>query len=378
MISKKKKQNIPVNEPLLSKEAAKNLKESIKTRWLSSAGPFVKKFEDEYAKTFGVNHAVTTTSGTTALHLALVSLKIGPGDEVIVPAFTMAAVWLSVMYTGAKPIFVDCEIETFNIDPNQIEQKINTRTKAIIVAHMYGHSAEMDPILEIAKKHKLFVVEDAAEAHGGEYHNKLCGTMGDLGCFSFMANKIITTGEGGMVITQNDELASRMRSYKDFCYSPTKRFIHTDVGFNYRMGNLQAAVGYGEIKNLKKYIKIKRWMADEYKKGLSNVPGLRLPINKPGVKNVYWMYAILIDEEKFGMSRDSLREKLKEVGIDTRDFFYPPEEQPALLNKGLVTDKFPNTTFASKHGLYLPSGLAITKDQIKRVVSAVKKISKSK
>ncbi|OHA18458.1 MAG: hypothetical protein A2664_00755 [Candidatus Taylorbacteria bacterium RIFCSPHIGHO2_01_FULL_46_22b] len=371
-----KKENVPVNEPLLSKEAAANVAQAMESRWLSSQGPFVKQFEEDYAKRFGVKYAVTTTSGTSALHLALAALNVGKEDEVIVPAFTMAAVWLAVMYTGAKPVFVDCTPDTYNIDPTQIESKISSRTKAIIVVHIYGHSADMDPILAIAKKNKLKIVEDAAEAHGGEYKGQLCGTMGDIGTFSFMANKIITTGEGGMTITNNEEYADRLRRYKDFCYSPQKRFIHTDVGYNYRMGNLQAAVGCGELANLSKYIEIKEKMAEKYAGLLGNIAGLRLPITLSGVKNVYWMYAILIDDQKFGMNKDALRATLKERGIDTRDFFYPPEEQPFLIDRNLVTEKFPQTDYASKHGLYLPSGLAISDEQIERVAEEIRDIAK--
>ena len=367
---------IPVNESVISDEAKKNVAESLRTGWLSSAGPFVKQFEENFASYFGVKHAITVTNGGAALHIALLSLGIGQGDEVIVPAFTMAAPWFAVMYTGATPIFVDCEPDTWNIDPKKIEAKITPRTKAIIPVHIYGHACEMDSILDIAQKHNLRVIEDVAEAHGGEYKKKLCGTMGDFGCFSFYANKIISTGEGGMIITNNDEWADKARQLKTYNFSKAKRFIHDEIGYNYRLGNLQAAVGCGELKNLPNYIELKQRMARTYEKGLADIPGLRLPLTKPGVKNVYWMYAVLVDEKKFGMNRDALKIKLEEHGISTRDFFYPPEDQPVL--KSLIgNERFPNAVFAGQNGLYLPSGLAIKEKQIDYVVKTIRSIAKS-
>ncbi|MDO8482910.1 MAG: DegT/DnrJ/EryC1/StrS family aminotransferase [bacterium] len=367
---------VPVNESVISEEAKKNVAESLRTGWLSSAGPFVKQFEENFASYFGTKHAVTLTNGGAALHIALLALGIGRGDEVIVPAFTMAAPWFAVMYTGATPVFVDCELDTFNIDPKKIEAKITPKTKAIIPVHIYGHACEMDSILAIAKKHNLRVIEDAAEAHGGEYEKKLCGTMGDFGAFSFYANKIISTGEGGMLITNDDTWAEHARQLKTYSFSKAKRFIHDEIGYNYRLGNLQAAVGCGELSNLPNYLKHKEHMAKTYERGLADITGLRLPITKPGVKNVYWMYAVLVDEKKFGMNRDTLRIKLKEKGIDTRDFFYPPEEQPVLKNI-IGLEKFPNAAFAGKNGLYLPSGLAITEKQLDYVIGTIRAIAKS-
>lgn len=363
---------IPVNKPVISKEAKKNIAEAVSSGWLSSSGPFVGEFEKKFAKYLGVKHAVSVSSGTAALHIALLSLDIKNGDEVIVPAFTMAATWMAVLYVGAKPVFVDCELETYNIDINKIEEKITKKTKAIIPVHIYGHPCEMDKIMAIAKKHKIYVVEDAAEAHGGEYKNKKCGSFGDINCFSFYANKIIATGEGGMVVTNDEKLNYKANKYKDLCHSDKKRFIHDKLGYNYRMTNLQAAVGMGELKNINKYIRKKQWMANFYNKGLKDIPGIKIPTTKPGVKNVYWMYGIVVDKDKFGLSRDELRLRLKEKGIDTRDFFYPPEDQP-VLRKKIRNQRFLNAKYLSENGLYLPSGLAITKQQVNRVIEAIKK-----
>ena len=364
---------IPVNQPVISSQAKKNVFYAVNTGWLSSQGPYVKKFENLFAKRFGAKYAISVSSGTAALHVALLSLGIGPGDEVIVPAFTMAASWMSVIYTGARPVFVDCELETYNIDVHQIERKITKKTKAIMPVHIYGHACEMDAILKLAKKYRLSIIEDAAEACGGEYKKKKCGAIGDVGAFSFYANKIITTGEGGMIITNNKKIATQATKFRDMCHSDKKRFIHDDIGFNYRITNLQAAVGLGELGNIQKYIRKKIQMAKIYNTGLKSISGIKIPATRPGVKNIYWMYGIVVQKKQFGISRDTLRSELEKQGIDTRDFFYSPDDQPAL-KKYLDKEKFPNTRFLSENGLYLPSGLAITSRQIHSVISAIKKI----
>lgn len=365
---------IPVNEPLLSKEAKKNIGQALKTGWLSSSGSFVKQLEQEFAEYLGVKHGIAVCNGTAALHIALLTLDLGKGDEVIVPAFTMASSWLAVIYTGAKPVFVDCEMETYNIDIGQIEKKITKKTKAIMPVHIYGHACEMDAINNLAKKYNLYVIEDAAEAHGGEYKGQKCGALGHIGCFSFYANKIITTGEGGMIATDNENMANRARKFRDLCHSDTKRFIHDNIGYNYRMTNLQAAIGCGELKNIEKYLKIKQWMATLYNEKLKDLPGVKLPSNKNYVKNVYWMYGILIDKNKFAIGKDRLRTKLKEKSVDTRDFFYPPHDQP-VLKKIIGKTKFPNAQYLAENGLYLPSGLAITEKQIDSVCKKIKSLA---
>lgn len=364
--------NVPVNEPIISIESKRNVNEALDTGWISSAGTFVEEFEQNFARYLGVKHAITTSNGTTALHAALLALDIGEGDEVIVPAFTMISSIFSIMYTGAKPVFVDCELETFNIDTALIEAKITPKTKAIMPVHIYGHASDMDPILALAKKHNVFVIEDAAEAHGGEYNGKKCGTMSDVACFSFYGNKIITTGEGGMVVTNNDDLAHKVRKIKDLYHSDEKRFIHKHVGYNYRMTNLQAAIGTGELSHIDEYIAKKQWMAETYGAHLKDIPGVRLPATKPNVKNVYWMYAIVISPEEFGMNKDELRVQLKEAGIDTRDFFYSPTDQPVLTERYADIGEYPNTDYIAANGLYLPSGLALTEEQINYVCEQVK------
>ncbi len=364
---------IPVNDPAISEEAKIYINDALDTRWVSSAGKYVERFEERFAEYIGVKHAVALSSGTAALHVALLSSNVGRGDEVIVPAFTMAATWLAVIFVGAKPVFVDCEKDTFCINPKLIEDKITKKTKAIIPVHIYGHSADLGPILKIAKKHKLIVIEDAAEAHGATYRGKKCGSFGIINCFSFYGNKIVTTGEGGMVVTNSDELAKSARKFKDLHHSE-KRFIHDGVGYNYRLTNLQAALGCGQLEHIEEYILKKQYMATLYQLLLRDIPGIRTPITKGYAKNVYWMYSILVDPLQFGMSKDELRERLKNENIDTRDFFYPPESQPVLRKYLRKKDKFPVSEEIASCGLYLPSGLAIKEDQILRVATTIKKI----
>lgn len=369
---------VPVNEPLISAEAKRNVNEALDTGWISSAGKFVEQFEQQFAGYLGVQHGIAVSNGTAALHVALLAVDIGPGDEVIVPAFTMMSTILAVLYTGAKPVFVDCELDTYNIDVTQIESKITAKTKALLPVHIYGHACDMDAITELAEKHDLWVIEDAAEAHGGEYKGKKCGSMADLSCFSFYGNKIITCGEGGMVLTNDADLAHKSRKIKDLYHSDKKRFIHENVGYNYRLTNVQAALGCGELDHIEDYIAKKQWMADAYKQQLTDVPGLRLPLTKPYVKNVYWMYAVLVDPQLFGMTKDDLRAKLKEAGIDTRDFFYSPTDQPVLLERYTNLGSFPNTDYIAANGLYLPSGLALTEEQVNYVCEQIVLLQQSR
>lgn len=367
---------IPVNEPHIAPNALKYVSDCIKTGWVSSAGSYLKEFEGQFAKRFGVKHAITTTNGTASLHLAIASLNITKGDEVILPSHTMMASAAAVVYTGATPVLVDVERDTWNMDVAQVEGKITKKTKAIMPVHIYGQSVDMDPLLKLAKKYNLYIVEDAAESTGGEYKGRLTGTIGDFGCFSFYANKIITTGEGGMVLTNNDELAKHARLLKDMAHSPKQRFLHEEIGFNYRMTNMQAALGLAQLEEFDKYIKIKRWMAALYNKLLSDIEGITLPVEKSWAKNVYWMYGVLI-EDNFGITRDELMQELKDRGVDTRTFFVPMHRQPALLNLGLFEgEEYPVSVQISEKGLYLPSGLAITQEQIKTVCETIREISK--
>lgn len=371
--SSHKKTIIPVNVPLLSPKVETYVLDCIRSGWISSAGSYINRFEEAFAKFIGVQHAITTNNGTTALHLAIVSLDIGKGDEVIMPDLTIISCPLSVMYTGASPVFVDIDPVTFTIDPKKIESKITKRTKAIMVVHLYGHPADMDPIMNIAKKYNIAVIEDAAEAHGATYlpagrhgKGKTVGSIGDIGCFSFYANKIVTTGEGGMVVTNNTNIYKKLFLLKDLAHSPKKRFWHEEIGFNYRLTNVSAAIGLAQLESIDKYITKKRWMAKIYEQKLKDIPYLTLPPHMPWASSVYWMYAITLTPDA-PITKDELRKKLLDQGVDTRDFFYPLHTQPICKKFVKKNERFPVSDFASSHGFYVPSGLAITKEQIKYV-----------
>lgn len=364
---------IPVSEPLLIGNEKKYLLDCLKTNWISSAGSYVPKFERAFSRYCRVKYGIACSSGTAALHLALVACGITKGDEVIIPTFTMISTANAVTYTGAKVILVDVEPRTYNIDVDKIEEKITSRTKAIIIVHIYGHPADMDKILDIAKKYKLYVIEDAAEAHGAEYKGKKVGGIGDVGCFSFYGNKIITTGEGGMVITNNKKIAERAAYLRDHTFSKERHFWHKELGFNYRMTNLQAAVGVAQVEKIKELIKMKINIAKYYNSLLKGIAGITLPPNTRGIKNVYWLYSILIERD-FAISRDRFRQSLAGQGIETRAFFIPIHLQPIYYKKH-NRDKFFVAEELCRKGVCLPSGLTLKKSDIKYIVDTMLKLS---
>jgi perosamine synthetase len=368
---------VPVNAPLLSERSKELVRQCLDTGWLSSAGPFVEQFEREFAAYVGVKHGVAVCNGTAALHVALWAAGVREGDEVIVPAFTMIGSIFAIIHAGAHPIFVDAEPDGFNLDVAQLERLVTPRTRAIMPVHLFGHPCDMAAVRAFAQAHDLKVIEDAAEAHGATFEGRRAGGLGHVGCFSFYANKILTTGEGGMLVTDDAELAARAKAFRDLCHSPERRFIHTEVGYNYRITNIQAAIGVGELGSIDSYLAKKRHMAAAYAAGLSAVPGLTLPSTKPNVENVFWMYAVLVDEARFGMSKDAFRAALKARGIDTRDMFYPPSEQPALTKRYGELGPFPNTDRLARTGCYLPSGLALTDDELAYVVAQVRDLTQA-
>ena len=368
------RKTIPVSAPILPRKARTYLNDCIKTGWISSAGKYVGLFEKKFATYIGVPHAITAPSGTTALHLGLTALGISKGDEVIVPSFTMIAPVFAILYVGAKPVLVDSEIDTWNMNVSEVEKKITKKTRAILAVHIYGHPVDMDPLKRLAKKHKLLLIEDCAEALGAEYKGEKVGSLGDIGCFSFYANKIISTGEGGMVTTKSQTLAKRLLSLKDMAHSPKKRFLHLEVGFTYRLSNLQAAVGLAQTEEVERLMAKKREIATLYTKSLARVPGIVLPVEMPWAKNSYWMYGILV-RKPFKFTKDALRRHLQKQNIETRDFFIPMHEQPVFKKLGLFKrEKYPVAELLSKQGLYLPSGPNISISQIKKVISAIKAI----
>ena len=362
---------IPVAEPNLGEEELKNVIDAVKSGWISSKGGYISKFEKKFAEYHGVKYGISTSNGTTALHLALSAIGIKKRDEVIVPTLTFVATANVVRYCNATPVFVDSHPEYWCMDPEKIEEKITRNTKAIIPVHLYGHPADMDPIMEIAEKHGLYVIEDAAEAHGAEYKGKKVGGIGDIGCFSFYGNKVITTGEGGMCITNNEELAEKMNLLKNHGMDPTRRYWYGMVGYNYRMTNLQAAIGLAQLKKLDKFIKIKRNNAKLYNPLLEEIEGITLPPEMPWAKNIYWMYSILINEETFGISRDELMKRLEKDGIETRPFFYPMHVLPPHKRN----EKYPVAEDISQKGMNLPSATTLKEKEIRYICEKIRERS---
>ncbi len=366
---------IPVYRPVLAGKEAEYVDECMRSNWISHNGNYNKVFEDEFAHYCDVQYGIGVTNGTSALHLALRALEIGYGDEVIVPDFTMASCGFVVDYCNATPVFVDSDSDTWNIDPARVEEKISEKTKAIMVVHIFGHPCEMDELLAIAKKHNLQVIEDCAEAHGALYKGKKVGGFGHCAAFSFYANKIITTGEGGMLITNDVEIAERARWLHSLTFDQERRFIHQEVGHNYRMTNLQAAIGLAQLERIETIIENKREIAAKYNKYLRNVQGITLPPERPYVRNVFWMYGILVESE-FGMTRDHLKRELYDAGIDSRFFFSPLHSQPCFSNTKSKHSDFSNSISLSRKGFYLPSSMDLTDNEISHICNTIALIQK--
>ncbi len=366
--------HVPVNAPLVLPAAQQAVIRTMEDGWISSAGPVLERFETSFAALLGARHAVAVSSGTTALHLALAALGIGPGDEVLVPDFTMFSTVAAVLYTGARPVLVDCDPDTFCIDPDLLASAITPRTRAILPVHLFGHSADMATIQAFAMRHGLAVVEDAAQAIGATCRGRPCGAIGTLGCFSFYGNKLVTTGEGGMVVTSDASVATRLRSLRDMAHTPGRRFHHEALGFSYRMSSLQAAFGLGQLDHLDELLGRKRAMAAAYDRRLAGIPGLRLPICRPWAGHAHWMYTVLLDDGCVEVplpSRATVRERLLARGVDTRDFFESSAGQPALRERAGIQGPFPRSERIARQGFYLPSGLAITGEQIDHVCDAL-------
>ena len=362
---------IPVCEPTLSGNELAYVQQAVKTNWISSAGTFIRDFEKQFAAACGVRYGVACANGTVALHLALATLGLEPGDEVIIPTFTMIATINAVTYCGATPVLVDNEAAYWQMDPADVAAKITPRTKAIVPVHIYGHPVDMDPILELGRKHGIHIIEDAAEAHGAEYKGRRAGGLGDAACFSFYGNKILTTGEGGMITTDNEEIARLAWNLRDHAFSNERHFWHQFVGFNYRMTNLQAAVGLGQVEQLDTFVAKRRANAAYYSDLLGDVPGITTPPEAAWAKNVFWMYGIMVDETQYGMNRDALRVALAERGIETRTFFIPMHCQPVYWNQ-FKGQRFPVAEQLCRDGFYLPSATSLTRSQIERVVGAIR------
>lgn len=361
---------IPISEPLLSGNELAYVNDCVRSGWVSSLGKYIPEFEQGFADFCGVRHGIAVSNGTAALHLALVALGIGPGDEVIIPTLTFIATANAVRYTGATPVFADSEAETWNLDPQDVACRITPHTRAIIPVHIYGHPANMAPILDLAKQHNLHVIEDAAEAHGARYQGKRVGSLGEINAFSFYGNKIITTGEGGLLTTDEDALAEKVRFLRDHAMSPEKRYWHTEVGFNYRMTNLQAALGVAQMERIEEFIARKRWIAESYNQGLREVAAIRLPPEAPWATSVYWMYSILLNKD-FPLSRDEVMARLRQQNIDSRPFFYPIHVQPPYQ----ADISLPVAENLSRRGINLPSAVTLSEEDIQRIVQAIREMA---
>ncbi len=366
--------SIPVNTPLLDGNEERYLTECIRTGWISSEGPAVSEFEKKFAAQIGCRFGVAVANGTAALEIAVKALNIGPGDEVILPTFTIISCAAAVVKEGAIPIVVDSDANTWNMDVSQLEEKITPQTKAIMPVHIYGLPVDMDPVIELARKYNLKIIEDAAEAHGQTYRGKPCGTFGDLSIFSFYPNKLITTGEGGMLVTDDQELAERCRSLRNLCFQPQRRFVHEELGWNYRMTNLQAALGLAQLEQWNTFIKRKHSMGRLYTQLLSGLEGVQLPLEKTDyAENLYWVYGLVLDE-KLGTA-EMIMKRMGEIKIGTRPFFWPMHQQPVFQKMGLFENQScPVAERIARQGFYLPSGLGLTEEQIVYVADSLKKV----
>ena len=362
---------IPVNEPLLDGREKQLLAECIDSGWVSSDGPFVKQFEQQFAGYIGATHGVAVCNGTAALEVALYAAGVGKGDEVIMPTFTIVSCLVAALRLGAVPVLVDVTPDTWGMDVLQVAAKMTPRTKAILPVHMYGHPVDMDPLLALADRHGLVVIEDAAEVHGAEYKGRKCGSLGHLSAWSFYANKIINTGEGGMVLTSDDAMAERAASYRNLCFRSERRFYHTELGYNFRMTNLQAALGVAQLERIGEFVDKKRRLGRLYGERLAAIPGIRGQVEKPWARCVYWMYCVEIDPA-CGFDAGAAMQALATRGIGTRPFFLGLHEQPAAHDLGLfVGESYPVSERIARQGFYLPSGLTLTDGQVAEVTTAL-------
>jgi perosamine synthetase len=366
---------IPVNEPLLDGNEKKYLTQCIDTGWISSEGPFVRQFETKFAERVNRQQGIAVTNGSVALDCALAALQIGPSDEVILPTFTIISCAAAIVRSGAKPILVDCDPVTWNMDVNQIEAKITAKTKAIMAVHIYGLPVDMDPVVELAAKYQLHLIEDAAEAHGLLYNDRPCGSFGNISTFSFYPNKLVTTGEGGMIVTDDEEFAERCRSLRNLCFQSDQRFIHEELGWNMRMSNIQAAVGVAQLERFDEFLNKKRHIGQRYTVLLSDIEGIQLPVSEtPYAQNAYWVFGIVLKDEMPFDAAEAIK-RMKTLGIGCRPFFWPMHEQPVFAKMGLFrNERYPNAERIARKGFYIPGGLAIKDQQITHVTTALRKV----
>ena len=370
-------QPIPVNQPLLDGNEKQYLIECIETGWISSEGPFVKQLEEQFADRVGRKYGIAVSNGSVALDAAVAALKIGHGDEVILPTFTIISCAAAIVRAGATPVVVDCDPKTWNMDINQVEAKITDRTKAIMVVHIYGLPVDMEPILTLANKYGLTIIEDAAEVQGQTYKSRPCGSFGDISTFSFYPNKHITTGEGGMLVTDDEQLAERCRSLRNLCFQPHKRFVHEELGWNFRMSNVQAAIGVAQLERLDRFVDQKRQMGNRYSELLAEIPGIDLPLSQTDyADNIYWVYGLVLQDQVPCAAEEVMR-RLAAQKIGTRPFFWCMHEQPVFRKMNLFEhESCPVAERLARRGFYVPSGLALTDEQMQRVATTLNSVMK--
>lgn len=366
---------VPVNEPVLTGNEKKYLQECIETGWVSSEGPFVERFEQAVAAYHGRKYGVAVCNGTAALQVAVEALRLPAGSEVLLPSFTIISCAAAIVRAGLVPVAIDADPLTWNMDVRKLESGVTKNTKAIMVVHIYGLPVDMDSVRQVAERHNLAIIEDAAEEIGQTYKGKLCGSFGQVSIFSFYPNKHITTGEGGMVLTDDPDIAERSRSLRNLCFQPKQRFFHDELGYNFRITNMQAALGLAQFERLPEFIALKREHGRSYQRHLQDVPGLQLPLDQTEyAENIYWVFAIVLKDE-VPFAADEAMTKLKDLGIGTRPFFYPMHQQPVFKRMGYFAGAdCPVSERIARRGFYIPSGLSLNEQQIVEVVDAVKQI----
>ena len=366
---------IPVNEPLLDGNEKKYLCECIDTGWISSEGPFVQRLERELAERVGRRFGIAVANGSVALDVAVAALGLGPGDEVILPSFTIISCAAAVVRAGATPVLVDSDPLTWNMDLVQVEARITPKTRAVLAVHIFGLPVDMDALLAITRPRGIKVIEDAAQMHGQTSRDRPCGSFGDISTFSFYPNKHITTGEGGMVVTNDEAIAEHCRSLRNLCFMAGKRFVHEELGWNFRMSNLQAAVGCAQLERLESFVTRKRRMGQRYDELLADITGIQRPVTTTAwARNIYWVYGLVL-EESVPFEADGAIRKLTGLGIGCRPFFWPMHEQPVFRRKGLFVDEqYPVAERLARRGFYVPSGLALSAEQMTRVAQAVREV----
>lgn len=368
---------IPVNEPLIGEKEHIYVGECLDTGWISSGGRFIKEFENGFAQYCGRKFGVAVNNGSNALIAALRALELPPGSEVIIPSFTIISCALACVYNCLVPVFVDSEPDTWNMDLDCIEEKITSCTKALMVVHIYGHPVDMDRVLQIAEKHNLRIIEDFAEAIGAEFKHKRCGGFGDISCTSFYANKTITTGEGGMCLTDSPEISEKLKSIRNLCFLPQQRFLHEELGYNFRMTNIQAAIGLAQLEKINRHVNKKIAIARIYSELLMDLEVnefLKRPVEKPWAKNIFWMYGVVLNKKR-GIKAIEIQKRLDEKGIQTRSFFFPMHLQPVFQPMPWYkNERLEVSENLFDYGFYLPSGLAITDEDIDETAAVLKEI----